>query len=340
MKRRKPKEQTPKSKKRRWLRGTVGILAVLVLLVGVDYYAFPYGRSVATENVNTGENGLWLRYKWYFGEWGASERRDLARKLQDRQIRYAYFHVRSIERDGSLKYRYPDKARSLLADLRRDAPDVKLIAWIYAGNKRGMGEVELSNGNVRRKMVEEAVWLMTACGFDGVQWDYEICPDNDPHFLKLMQETRAAMPAGKRLSTATPMWLPAPLGRFGWSETYFAQIAATCDQIAVMCYDSGFYLPRSYVWLVRQQAVHVTRAVARGNPNCRVLLGVPTYGPGLLSHNPRAENLAFALRGVREGLQDGRTNRAVFAGVAPFADYTTDAAEWKTYRALWLGKTF
>jgi hypothetical protein len=336
MKRRETTEQPKKSKKRRWLRWIVGLLAVLMLLTGVDYYAFPYGRSVAAGNYNSGENGLWLRYKWYFGEWGASERRDLARKLGERQVRYAYFHVRSIERDGSLKYRYPDKARRLLADLRQHVPDVKLIAWIYAGNRRGRGAVELSHTQVRRRMVEEAVWLVTACGFDGVQWDYEICPDNDPHFLKLMQETRAALPTGKHLSTATPMWLPVPLGGFGWSESYFSRVAATCDQIAVMCYDSGFYLPRSYVWLVQQQAVHVTRAVAQSNPNCRVILGVPTYGPGFLSHNPRAENMGLALRGVREGLRDGRANRAVFAGVAPFADYTTDAAEWQTYRALWL----
>jgi hypothetical protein len=324
-------------KRRRRIRWIVGVLVVLIMLTGLDYYAYPYGRSVVAGNLNTGENGLWLRYKWYFGEWGASERRDLTRKLRERQIRYAYFHVRSIERDGSLKYRYPDKARSLLADMRRDAPEVKSIAWVYAGNERGSGKVKLSDAQVRRKMVQEAVWLAKECGFDGVQWDYEICPDNDPHFLKLMQETRAALPAGKLLSTATPMWLPAPIGRFGWSESYFAKVAATCDQIAVMCYDSGFYLPRSYVWLVGQQAVHVTRAVEKGNPGCRVLLGIPTYGPGFLSHNPRAENISNALRGVREGLRNREAKRSVFAGVAPFADYTTDAAEWKEYRRLWLG---
>jgi hypothetical protein len=106
--------------------------------------------------------------------------------------------------------------------------------------------------------------------------------------------------------------------------------------MAVMCYDTGIYLPRGYVWLVHQQAVHVTSAVARGNPRCRVLLGLPTYGRGGLSHHAYAENLRLALKGVREGLADARADLSVFAGVEPFAEYTTQPEEWQTYRTLWL----
>ena len=87
-----------------------------------------------------------------------------------------------------------------------------------------------------------------------------------------------------------------------------------------MCYDTGFWMPRGYVWIVHQQAVHVTQAAARGNLRCRVLLGVPTYGKGFFSHNPHAENICMALKGVREGLTDPRAARSVFAGIAPFAD--------------------
>jgi spore germination protein YaaH len=185
-------------------------------------------------------------------------------------------------------------------------------------------------------MVEEAARLATDYGFDGVQWDYEICPDGDRGFLALMRETRAALPAGKLLSAATPLWLPSPLRTFGWSEDTYADVAATCDQVVPMCYDSGFWLPRSYVWLVRRQSVHVTHAVGRGNPRCRVLFGLPTYGRGGLSHNPRAESLLLAIKGVREGLAAPGANHSVFAGVALFADYTTSEAQWQTYDRWWL----
>jgi Glycosyl hydrolases family 18 len=319
---------------RRWGRA----LLVLLLLLA-DYALYPHLSPVGGPSGNRGENGLWLRYRWYFGQRSVAEVRTLARRLTEQQIRYAYFHVRHICRDGTLRYHYPAAARRLVAALHRDAPSVRVIAWVYAGNRRHapeLQEVDLANTAVRRRMVAEARWLVTECGFDGVQWDYEICEDGDPHFLALLRETRAALPRGKLLSVAAPVWLPAPFQRWGWSEGYFARVAADCDQLAVMCYDTGIYLPRGYVWLVHQQAVTVTRAVAHGNPRCRVLLGLPTYGRGGLSHHAYAENLRLALKGVREGLADPRAGRSVFAGVAPFADYTTQPDEWKTYRKLWL----
>lgn len=333
-------KRTSSPRRHRWLR----ILLLLALILAADYALYPHLARPGGRSFNRGENGLWLRYHWYFGRRSEARITDLARRLQERQARFAYFHVRHITKEGSLRYRYPTQARRLVAVLHRDAPGVKVVAWIFAGNRRlaytGVGEVELSKQSVRRRMVAEARWLVTECGFDGVQWDYEICESGDRHFLSLMQETRAALPPGKLLSAAVPMWLPGPLSRrgWGWSKADFARVAATCDQLAVMCYDSGLYLPRAYVGLVRRQAIHVTRAVAKGNPRCRVLLGLPTYGRGGPSHHAAAENLRLALKGVREGLADPRAEPAVFAGVAPFADYTTQTEEWETYRALWLSR--
>src|SRR5207244_4052042 len=148
--------------------------------------------------------------------------RALAARLGQQQIRYAYFHVRHITRNGTLRYHHPAAARHLVAGLHSDAPSVKVVAWIFAGNRRlastGIGDVDLANPTVRKAMVREARWLVSECGFDGVQWDYEICEDRDPDFLRLMRETRAALPARKLLSAAVPMWLPAPFQRWGWSE--------------------------------------------------------------------------------------------------------------------------
>jgi hypothetical protein len=326
------------NRRRRWPRCSFG-LGVLCLLLFADYLLYPRLSPIGGGSVNRGENGLWLRYRWYFGERSDAEVRTLARQLTEQQIRYAYFHVRHVTRDGTLRYRCPEAARRLVAALHHDAPTVKVIAWVYAGNVHGapeLGEVDLANAAVRRRMVAEARWLVTECGFDGLQWDYEICEDGDADFLRLLRETRAALPQGKLLSAAVPIWLPAPFQQWGWSEAYFARVAAACDQMAVMCYDTAIYLPRGYVWLVHQQAIHVTRAVAQGDPHCRVLFGLPTYAKGGLSHHAYAENLRLALKGVREGLADPRANVSVFAGVAPFADYTTQPEEWATYRELWL----
>jgi spore germination protein YaaH len=210
------------------------------------------------------------------------------------------------------------------------------------GNDRGITGVDISSTAVRRVMVEEARWLVNECAFDGIQWDYEICPDGDPDLLSLLQETRAALPPSKTLSVSTPLWAPSLPRRFGhgWSDEYFAKIAANCDQIVVMGYDSGIALPTAYAAFMRDQVTHVVRAASvSGNSECRVLIGVPTYAHGGLSHNARAENITTALRGVRAGyakLSPGE--RIFFAGIAPFADYTTQDHEWTIYRRGWLNQ--
>ena len=334
----KPKPRQTRTKRRPRFRakkrGSVLLFGLLLALLAVDYRAYPYGKGAGGKSFNHGENGLWLRYTWYFGQHTAAETERLARNLQERQIRYAYFHVRSITGAGKLAFHYPAQARRLTSALRQSAPDVKALAWVYVGNAQGQGSVHLGDEAVRRAMIAEALWLVNNCGFDGIQWDYEICDDGDAEFLALLRETRAALSADKILSVATPIRFP--IRRFGWSDAYFSQVAANCNQMAVMCYDTGFYLPRSYVWLVRQQARTVPQTVARANPRCQVLLGLPTYGPGFLSHNPRAENIGMALRGVREGLSEGGADAGTFAGVALFADYTTEPEEWDSYRKLWL----
>ena len=215
-------------------------------------------------------------------------------------------------------------------------PQTKSIAWIYLGNKRGLTGVDISEAKVRANIVQETRWLVNVCGFAGVQIDYEMCEDGDAPFLQLLRETRAALPKDKLLSVATPMWLPRGFGDWGWSEDYFVQVAACCDQIVVMGYDSGLFFPRHYVWLMRQQAVRVTRAVAQGNAQCRVLIGVPTYKDGGISHHLHAETPRMALKGVREGLANERTVSPSFAGVAIFSNDTTTVAEWKIYQNLWL----
>jgi hypothetical protein len=324
-------------RRRRWL--TAGALLLLVLLVTGDYYLYPRLARPAGRSFNRGENALWLRYTWYFSPLGEAKLDELARSLRAQQIRYAYFHVRSIRPDGTLRFRFGPNARRLTDGLRRRAPGVKVMAWVYVGNEYGVpGEsgVNIASALVRGRMVREALWLTRECGFDGVQWDYEVCPDRHEGFLRLMRETRTALPPGKLLGAAVPMMTARPLRRWGWSAEYAGRIARTCDQLAVMAYDSSLWLPRAYVWLVREQTVSYTRAVAAANPRCRVLIGVPTYFKGSSAHYPRAENLPLALKGVREGLADARAVRAVFAGVAPFADYTTQPAEWRVFHDLWL----
>ncbi len=320
--------------RRRWL---IRVIFLALLLLAADYLAYPIASRAGGRTGNKAANGIWLRYTWYFQEWDEAELRRCAERLREGQMRYAYCHVRHIGPDGRLAFRYSQNAQHLVDQLHRQILSLRVLAWVYVGNDRAGGAVDIADTAVRQQMIEEAVWLVTECGFDGIQWDYEICPSGDRAFLDLLRETRLALPEGKILSACTPMWYPRPWPRiYCWETDYFSRAAAICDQLVVMCYDSAIYLPRAYVWLVRQQAARVTRAVAQGDPDCRVLLGVPTYGRGGSSHHARAENIRMALKGVREGLASRLATPASFAGVSIFADYTTDPDEWRDYMTLWV----
>lgn len=327
-------EETRKTRHvKRW-KIAAGALLLLLFFAACDYVFYPRFARVAPHNFNRGRNGLWLNEKWYRGQ--SREYSQLARHLKNAQIGSAYFHVRYIGKSGRLRFREETSARQLNEEMKRRAPQVQRFAWIFVGNERAITGVDLGDEKVRARMVVEAVWLVEKCGFGGVQWDYEICADGDANFLKLLKETRAALPKTAKILVATSMWLPRGLGVYGWSENYFAQVAARCDELVVMGYDSGLYFPRPYVWLMREQAARVTRASTRGNAKCRVLIGVPTYERGGWSHHAGAENLKMALVGVVDGLNDARAKPVAFAGIALFSDDATDREEWNFYRAAWL----
>ena len=65
-------------------------------------------------------------------------------------------------------------------------------------------------------------------------------------------------------------------------------------------------------------------------------MGVPTYTRLRFA---QVENLLAALRGIARGLEETRPPaREIFDGVAVYAEWTTDAAEWDAYRTEWLGQ--
>jgi hypothetical protein len=313
----------------RWVRRLGVVVGVAAGLLTLDYWVYPRLASPSGLVVNRAENGLWLRYTWYFGEHSDADLQSLSARLQRHGIQDAFFHVRSVGRDGSLRFHNPDNARRLNHELHLLDPRLRRFAWVFVGNRT----VNLADETVRRKLVAEAVWLIGDCGFQGVQWDYETCSDGDTGFLKLLDECRQALPSGSLMSVDAATWYPGPLGSQGWSPAYYGEVAKRCDQIAVMAYDSGLYFPRVYTWWVGRQVEVVTRAVARTNAQCRVLVGVPTYADATLSHNPRAETLRLGLIGVRDGLP--HADQKAWQGVALFADYTTSARDWDELDRLW-----
>lgn len=303
----------------------------MVVLLVIDYWTYPLLSSTPSQKFAGGSDGIWIRYTWYFGEVPEQEMRTRAAQLQEDGFKYAFLHVRSAGKSGGLIHDYMDRAVEMNTVVEEAAPDLMRIAWIYVGNEAGLGSVDLSSDETKRALVETARRLLKEGKFEGIQWDYEICPDGDEDFLKLLRLSREKLPTGTFIGVCTPTNYGWPLAGFGWSEGYLRKVAELSDQIAMMVYDTGMVLPRLYASHVRRQVDVIGRATQ--GTNCGVLFGLPSYGPGFRSHNPRAENLRIGIRALRSALEDNVP--ANFQGISIFADYTTDAAQWAEYRNNW-----
>ena len=66
-----------------------------------------------------------------------------------------------------------------------------------------------------------------------------------------------------------------------------------------------------------------------------IFMGVPTYEENRLSFRHGAENMRSGLRGMRIGLAAEPMPHP--PGAAIYANWTTDATEWRRYRRDWHG---
>jgi hypothetical protein len=334
----------------------------IVVIVAGDFFLYPrYVSDLSSyrdqdltrvesgrNKFNKNKNGLWLRYFWYAGKHTAKEEEDLAKFLQTEQILFAYFHVREVDKSGRLVCRYRESAKRLVNAIHKHSPSVLAIAWVSAGQWYPAHGTNIKDPLVRRQMVKEAKFLINECGFDGVQWDYEPCANEDTDLPKLLAETKGALKT-KFVGVATPMWYPPRLKlwypqwySYGWSESYFSQIAQYCDQMALMCYDTGSIYPRAYEWLVAQQPIHLENALKNNTGNCTYILGLSTYDRNFLHDHCETQGLGIqgAVQGMkavsdfekRTGAVNGDTK---CDGIALFADYTTDDKEWRLYNSMW-----
>ncbi|MBS1955334.1 MAG: hypothetical protein JST89_14210 [Cyanobacteria bacterium SZAS-4] len=310
----------------------IGITFLLATAIGIgalaaDYYSFSSVTQPGSQNFNLGQNGLWLGSKWYHGKVSDSDLKQIAELLNREQIAFAYFHCRDIDAKGNLRFGAPKSANKFIDFLHRECPKTKIIAWIGAVGPNMHGEVNLNSPQVRARMAEQAAMLVQSCGYDGVQWDFEYCINDDPSFMDLLKLTRTSLPAGSMLSAAVP---------FSWNPDYIGRVSLLTDQIAIMAYDTVCFLPRWYAGYMKDLVIRYANAIADHGAQCKLMIGVPTYEDVTALHHKQAENLKVALVGVKDALADPTCKRQAVLGIAPYAEWTTDAEEWNTYNKWWL----
>jgi hypothetical protein len=307
---------------------------------GLAWLAYAPVGDTAPHPFNHDRNAVWLEHRWLERPHSVEEMEALFARLRFRGIAYAYPHVIPFDAAGRLPPHDREQMRAFLAAARRAAPELRVLPWI-GGLRKGWkrqrpGTIELADLAQRQRIVAEARGLVDE-GFDGVHLNVEPVDDGNDEFLALLRALRTAVGPGHVLSIAAIR--PAPMGlprapNFVWSPGYYARVAATVDQVVIMAYDTALPTPSLYRRYVRWAARSVAGALDASGSEARVLMGIPTYEPYGFMHRARVETPENALAGVVAGLR-GLGAGGTFEGVALYAEWTTDAAEWAAYERYW-----
>ena len=324
----------------RLLRGILRALLLTAVLsvAGYLYLAYAPAGDAAPHPFNQDRNAVWLEHRWLEKDHPVPEIEALLQSLDRRGIVYAYPHLIPFNGAGRLPLHSREEMRTFLAAARRVAPRLKVLPWVgglrVGYRRQRLGTVDLGDIAQRQRIAAECRGLMDE-GFDGVHVNIEPVPDGDDEFLALLRSLRTAIGGGLLSVSATrpgPFALPvAP--NFFWSPEYYVRVAAEADQLVVMAYDTALPTASLYRRYMAYAASSTTRNLARSG-RARVLVGIPTYDSTGLMHRSDVENPENAITGLVAGLR-GVGGGGTFEGVALYAEWTTDDAEWATYERLW-----
>lgn len=322
------------------LLARLAALAVVAGAAALLYFAYAPVGDTAPHPFNHDRNAVWIEHRWLERRHPDAEMDALLTRLHARGIAYVFPHLIPFDAAGRLPPHDREQMRAFLSAARRVAPEFRVLPWI-GGVRKGYkrqrpGTVELGDLAQRQRMVAEARGLVDE-GFDGVHLDVEPVDDGNDEFLALLRALRTAVGPGHVLSVSAIR--PAPVGlprapNFAWSPDYYGRVAATVDQLVIMAYDTALPTPSLYRRYVRWAARSVAGALDASGSDARVLMGIPTYDTYTFMHRRGVETPENALAGVVAGLR-GLGAGGTFEGVALYADWTTDEAEWAAYERYW-----
>ncbi len=341
----------------RW-RALRQVMAALVVGAAVLAQLGWWGLSAkATDDVgsrfNQGQNATWVAHTWVGESHSASEYDDLAARLSREQIAFIYAHVGPLTGDGGIPVtRYPN-AFTFTTEMHARLPQLHILAWIgqiyRVGADPNEDVIDLARSQTRDNITTIAGIFTNALGFDGIHYDIEPVPNNDNHFLDLLDGTRARIGTGKVLSLSTPNWIPVARvtdvlqtlrnqPNVWWTTYYYGVVSKHVDQIVAMMYNTGMPTAPLYELVVQQETAHILRATAAASPTTRVIVAIPTYTqPPSRAFHAAAENMQTGLHAVISGLNED-DGLGAFAGLAIYPEWLTSDADWALYEQQWLGR--
>ena len=319
----------------------VAILVFGVIVVVGWYFLVGPSAHLHGSVFNHNQNAVWAQHAWVDQPHTPEEIRGFVENLGAHGVRYVFLHVGPLESDGTIPPARYKELGEFLRVSHEYGDRLTFIPWL--GQLRS--KLPLQQLQVRKNIVHTAQIFVNDFGMKGVHYDIEPIVDGDTDFLFLLEDTRKALGSDALISVALPEMVPdyvfSVARRFMDLKSFlstdmYREVAARANQITVMTYENSIKSAKVYEYFLKNEVIWITQLLA--DQPVRILIGLPTYDKPTESFHPEAENIRAGLLGVIDGLNNWRSKKELFEGVALYGAWTTDASEWKTMETLFLKK--
>ncbi len=315
---------------------------MLIPIAGAAFFLrLEYSGDLRDDARTRGRDAVWLGHAWVDGRKSEADLIELGKLLSGTGIKDLYVHTGPLEHDGSLPSALYPQGKWLIDTAHRLLPGIRVQSWLGDLVRPEMEGLDLDDARVRHRVMDSAAQMLEL-GFDGIHFDLEPVRSGSDGFVTMLAQTHDLTSKRQRLlSVSAPVIDPLPgLHSVGsavadhgkwWSQSYFAEVARSVDQIAVMSYDTAMPTPALYGGYVAQQ----TELALQVTPeNVDLLMGLPAFHTDDIGHRAAAETVSAAIRGVRLGSGREAPGRESF-GVALYVDFAATPRDWSEYRADW-----
>lgn len=311
-----------------------GALAIIISIPALCYWIWQPGSGNSLPEYSN--NAIWIGHGWLGGDsWFERNQRNrndfrtiekisaLFKKLSDNKISTVYPHLCPSQLSGRIA-RYDSAQVERFLDVAAEY-NVKVIPWLGGVLDES---ARPSNEKWRKNFVASVDELLKKHPrLAGIQINIEPMPSDEAGFITLLEELRPVT-QGKILSVAAypppTRWHQYP--DVHWELEFIRRVAARCDQMAAMMYDTAIPLEKFYTKLMTEWTDQLADAVRSGK--CELLLGIPAYeDAGVGYHHPRVENITSALQGISAAGGSKDAN-----GIAIYCEWEMDEAKWQSWR--------
>lgn len=318
-------------------KGIVFLCGAVVAAFLIWYYIIGIRANHNGSFFNKGHNAVWIGHEWVGEYKNNDDVADLVKNLLEHEIDTVFVHAGPIGEDGTIDPITYSYAVNFLEKARATDGGIYYQAWL--GQIRN--KIDLDKQEIRAEIAKQSVVLTKVVGFDGIHFDIEPVWDGDEAFISLLKETREVLPREKKISAALSEFMP---GAFVWlvknfrelenynTQVNYKNVAKYADQVVVMAYDTSIKKPWFYRWLVQEQTIWLTDLL----DGREVFIGIPAYDKATENFDPQVENVENGLKGIVAGLNNIRSEKENFAGVAIYPYWEINEEEWRTFENLWL----